>query len=324
MPKVAILIAASPAPAFYSQVAALALCLRRLTWSRWQPSVHMYLGGERDADAYGRWLPHLRDVEISWVSEARFAREGDWAQSDDAFRFAPRDADVLLAMDADTLPVASLEDLLDRVLESEAIAGVIAHYPTVLSPDTPYSHQSLRDAWTRLAEGIVETPLDFTHSHTLMGPDAPPEQRLTPFYLNFGVVAFPKSTFDEVAGRYLTIRPAIMERMPAGDFSGQAALTLAIAAAGARTLSLPMRFNFPNDPRAAEMYPEELARAVVFHYLRTTSYDRHQIFAAADQYRAFLDLRLVGVDRTFQQAVRSMVGADYPFVPSRAAIARST
>src|SRR6266404_3535814 len=118
MSRVAVLIAASPTRAFYSQLAVLSLAIRKLKWSRWQPSLHVYIGGEHDSETDEEWRPHLQDLEICWVSAARFARDGDWAQSDDVFRFAPRDADVLVAMDADTLPVVNLDGLLDRVLET--------------------------------------------------------------------------------------------------------------------------------------------------------------------------------------------------------------
>jgi hypothetical protein len=311
MPRAAVLIAASPTPSFYSQIAALRLALERLEWSRWRHSVHVYIGGERDARALEEWLPHLRDVEITWVSEARFSRNGDWSQSDDVFRFAPRDADVLLAMDADTLPVASLEVLLDCISDTKAIAGVIAHYPFPLP-----SGGTLREGWRRVASGLVNASLEFNHSHSLVPDDAPPEERLTPFYLNFGVVGFPSSAFDVVAGRYLFLRPRIMDRMIDPDFSGQAALTLAIAETGVRTLALPMRFNFPNDARAEVMYPEELTNAVIFHYLRTTTFDRQVIFTSSEHYSAFMGLTLTGVDAAFQRAVKRIIGHDYPFARS--------
>jgi hypothetical protein len=308
--KVAFLIAASPTRSFYSQVAVLSVALRKLAWSRWRPSVHLYVGGRQDMDAYAEWQSHLRDVEISWVSDTRFSRDGDWAQSDDVFRFAPRDADVLVAMDADTLPVIALEDLLDCVHESGSIAGVIAHYPFPMLPDT-----SLRENWDKIARGLIDVRLDFGFSHTLVPPEAPPEQRQTPYYLNFGVVLFSRTSFDEVASHYLARRPALMMRMADPDFSGQAALTLAVAAAGVPTWALPMRYNFPNDARAEEMYPEELADVAIYHYLRTNMFDRHEIFTSAERYTAFLDLPLTGVNDLFREAVRRILGPDYPFVP---------
>jgi len=306
MPKVAILIAASPVRAFYSQIAAMSLALRKLRWTRWEASVYAYIGGEHDAEALAEWLPHLRDVGFAWVSNTRFAREGDWAQSDAVFELAPRDADVLLAMDADTLPVADLEGVLDRIVETGSIAGVIAHYPP-----PPFPGTSPRDGWTQMTEGLIDAPLDFAFRCTLLDPSD--ERSLTPFYLNFGVVFFPRITFDDVACRYLALRPKLMGRMFIPDFSGQVALTLAIAAAGARTCALPMRYNFPNDPIAEMMYPEEQNHVAVFHYLRTERFDRHKIFTTAEQYSRFLALPLAGAELSFQRSVRRILGSDYPF-----------
>ena len=328
MPRVAILIAASPTRAFFSQLAAFSLAIRNIPWSRWEPRVHVYIGGECDADTYADWRPHLREMDLSWVSDARFAREGDWAQSDDVFRLAPRDVDVLLAMDADTLPVASLETVLDRVLESGSVAGTLAHYPTTLrhtfdAATSAFSLQpasslfpdhSVRDSWERLARGLLDVPLEFSFSHSLMGPGSPAEHRLAPFYLNFGVVFFPSGSFDDVARQYLLMRPTVAERLDEPAFSGQVALTLAVTAARVRTWALPMRYNFPNDPVAERMYPEDLAQVAVFHYLRTGKFDRHTIFTNRDEYHRFLGLQLTGVDLRFQQSVREIIGSDYPFI----------
>jgi hypothetical protein len=314
MRRVAILIAASPTSAFYSQVAALRLALLRLRWSRWQPSVHLSVGGSHDPAVLEEWRPYLGDVQIHWTPAARFALEGDWAQSDDVFISAPPDADVLLAMDADTLPVDALEPILEQVQESGAVAGVIAHYPPFPPAVDDTGAASIPEAWRRLANGLLDARLDFSYSHTLMGSEVQTAQRVAPFYLNFGVVFIPRDTFRHIAPRYLSIRPKLMERMPNPDFSGQAALTLAIAAERAKTCALPMRYNFPNDPIAEQMYPAELESAVVFHYLRTDKFDRRQIFVSAEQYGKFLALHLQGVDRRFQDAVRTIIGERYPFV----------
>ena len=287
----------------------LALALRKQRWRRWRPSVHVYLGGRRDRSADALWLPRLDAVELHWTADSDFAQDGDWAQSDDVFRRPPEDADVLIAMDADTLPVADLEDVLDDVLEAGSVAGVIAHYPTVLNSPG----DSLRETWTRLAEGLTQAQLNFAFAHTLMAADAPGHHRLTPFYLNFGVVFFPRKAFQPVAERYLAIRPGVMRRMRDPDFSGQVALTLAIADAGVSVRALPLRYNFPNDPIAEQMYPNELASVVVYHYLRTAAFNRHEIFVDATRYARFIDAALSGVDRCFRDAVREIAGPTYPF-----------
>jgi hypothetical protein len=324
MRSVAFLIAASPNDAFYSQIAALRAGLRALTWSHWRWSLHVFVGGDRRQDTVVDWRPYLQDVQIAWTSAARFALEGDWAQSDDAFRFAPLDADVLVALDADTFPIASLESLLNRVHDTESVAGVIAHYPTVLDFDFDTTSNtfsvrhrggpsSLREAWSRLAEGVTARPLDFAYTHSLMGPEQPAGLRVTPFYVNFGVVAFARTAFDAVAPRYLEMRQRVMTRMDDGDFSGQVALTLAITDAGVRTWALPMRFNFPNDALAESMYPGELQRLAIVHYLRTNEFDRHEVFTRPEAYSALLQQPLSGAGLAFRDAVRATLGRHYPF-----------
>jgi hypothetical protein len=306
--RVAILIAASPTAAFYSQIAVLMLALRKLPWSDWTPSVHVFLGGPSDPDVDAAWRPYLAAVAFHWVSEPYFAADGDWAQSDDLLRCAPRDADVILTLDADTVPVAPLTDVLDYVLQTEAVAGVIAHYPF-----PPFPGCSVRDSWQRVTHGITDAPLDFAFSHTLMPPETPADLRLTPFYLNGGVVFFPRARFDDLLMQYLAIRPRLLSRMPDADFTGQAAVALAIAACGVPTTALPMRYNFPNDAIAEQLYPDELAQVRIFHYLRTDIFDRQRIFASAAEYGRFLTLPLSGSNRSFQRHVSAVIGVEYPF-----------
>jgi hypothetical protein len=283
---VAILIPASPTPAFYSQLAVFSLSIQRLEWFRWKATIHVYLGGPEDPDTRSRWDPYLRDLAISTT-------EGDWATTDDRFRFAPRDADVILAMDADTLPVASFESLLDEIVDRDTVCGVIAHYP----PFSPQSFDlqtgffrsqsdrpllpaaSLKEVWNALARPLINRPLNFSFSHSLLGPDTPPAQSSAPFYVNFGVVFFSRAAFDRVTPYYLAILPLVVDRLPHSNFSGQVALTLAIANAQCNVRALPMRYNFPNDAIGEDLYPKEIAHIVVWHYLRTNEFDRQRVSA---------------------------------------------
>src|SRR6266513_36201 len=130
MPKAAFLIPASPTRAFFAQVAAFSLALSRLGWHQWEPSLQVYMGGEVDTEALRDWLPHMRDVATVFVPAAvSDATPWYYAQIDALYRWAPREADVLVRMDADTLPVGNIEDLLDYVAETNCIAGVIGHFP---------------------------------------------------------------------------------------------------------------------------------------------------------------------------------------------------
>lgn len=306
MPKLCILIAASPNAAFFSQIAAISVAIGKLPWKRWEPSILACFGGP--CDDWNAWRSHLDNVDIGWVSPARHRDNAIWAQSDEVFRLAPRDADVYLAMDADVLPVASLEPTLDQVLAERAVSGVIAHYQfPQAAGDTP------REGWQRIATGLIDAPLTFPYSCSLLDPSTPEEHRLVPFYVNFGAVFFPRHGFDALIRLYLRLRPLLMGRMHEPIFAGQAALSLAICQQGLPTRALPMRFNFPNDPLAEKRYPDELANAVLFHYLRTEIFDRHRIFTTPDEYLRFLAMPLTGADAAFQAAVRRLLGDQYPF-----------
>jgi hypothetical protein len=313
MPKVSFLIPASPTRGFLSQIAAFNAALSSLPWSRWQPGVLACFGGEFDTNAFEEWQPYLRDVTIIFAPSSHSEKiPFHYAQIDGLFRWAPIDADVLVRMDADTLPVNDFEDVLDYVLDKPSIAGVMAHMGFPVRPGMSAS----REVWRKLAEGLINAPLDFRYSYSLAEANVPEENRTAPFYLNDGAVFFPKSLFREFAERYLSLRPKLMERLAYPYFSGQIALSLAVAEMRACTCALPMRYNFPNDERATKKFPEELKSVRIFHYMRTDQFDRQLIFTDASTYQSFLNAPLTGANKVFQQSVKRMIGPKFPFARS--------
>src|SRR5712692_6498816 len=312
MKKVAILIPASPNPAFFSQIAASALALSRLNWRCWEPTVYAFLGGEPDFDALEAWRPYLRDTMMSFVpASLSNAHRFYYAQIDSLFRCAPIDADVLIRMDADTLDVRNFEDLLDFVVDTNSVAGVTAHFPFPTWPGvTP------RQSWMGLSYLLTGRSIGFEHAYSLPPTDSSQDAWTTPFYMNDGVVVFAGSVFADVVAHYLRLRPNLMDRLPDPYFSGQIALALAIAQAGVRSCALPMRYNFPNDELAEARYPEELDDVCIFHYLRTHAFDRHKIFASASAYHEFLKLSITGSNKIFQSCVSNLIGSEYPFALS--------
>jgi hypothetical protein len=309
MPKVAFLIPASPTDAFLSQIAAFTVALRQLAWKKWEPSVLVCMGGHLDGAVLDRWSPYLSSVAITFAPRSEWETTAFfYAQIDGLFRRAPQDADVLVRMDADTLPVRDFEDVLDYVHETSSIAGVIAHFPF---PNWP--EMTSREVWQRVGDGLVSSPIDLKYAYSLWGSEVPEEYRTAPFYVNDGAVFFPKPLFAEFARRYLSLRPQLMERLPAPYFSGQIALSLAVSEMRATTCALPMRYNFPNDEMAVQRFPEELEHVVIFHYLRTDGFDRQRIFLDENSYHSFLDAPLLGANKAFQQHVRSIIGASFPF-----------
>src|SRR5882757_1193354 len=112
MRTLAILIPASPNRAFFSQIAAFCLALKGLDWQRWEPTVYVFLGGEPDLDALREWRPYLHDTMMNFVpSSLNEKHEWYYGQIDSLYRCAPCDADVLMRVDADTLPVENFEDV---------------------------------------------------------------------------------------------------------------------------------------------------------------------------------------------------------------------
>src|SRR4051794_2643421 len=171
--KVTFLVPASATPGFLSQIAALQLALQRLPWTRWRADIVVGLGGRPGLEAtfhLSRWLPHLADVTMVFPRER--ATDGDYdGQIDELYRAAPVDADVLVRADADALPVANLEPLLDFVLERSAIAGVTAHYRFPAPPGI-----GNREAWDAVAHGFLDEPLRFEHSYSLVTPGVTEEE----------------------------------------------------------------------------------------------------------------------------------------------------
>jgi hypothetical protein len=307
---VTFLVPASATPGFLSQVAALQLALRRLPWTRWQAEIVVCLGGRLGLEAnfqLSRWLPYLGDVTMVFPRER--ASDGDYdGQIDELYRAAPVDADVLVRADADILPVASLEPLLDFVLERSAIAGVTAHYRFPAPPGV-----GNREAWDAVAQGLLDEPLRFDHSYSLIRPVAAEEEQACPFYLNDGFVLFAREYFDRFAPLYLWARPHLSDRLVHPYYAGQVALAVSVARIPLPAVALPLRFNFPNDPIATEQYPEELENAVVFHYLREDQVDRQQIFRWRETYSVFLDRTLNRANAAFRDSVRTLFGDEYPF-----------
>jgi hypothetical protein len=307
--KVAFLIPASASQLFLSQVIALDAALKRLDWQHWEPMMLVCLGGDIEVEALQQCRSRLRDAAfvLAPVSHSD-AQAWFYAQIDGLFRWIYHEADAFVRMDADMFPVGGFEDVLDHVVETNSIAGVMAHFPFPTSPE-----RTSRQEWVGVADGLIDTPLDFRQAYSLVGAEAAEGNRIAPFYVNDGAVFIPKALFADFAELFLRLRPLVMERLVQPYYAGQVALSLAVTEMKARTSALPMRYNFPNDELAAARFPEELENVKIFHYLRTHQFDRKAIFSQPDKYREFLNTPAVGVNKVFQEHVRRVFGDELPF-----------
>jgi hypothetical protein len=262
--------------------------------------------GASSGDRFDRWSAHVREVEFKYVSEARWTALGNWAQVDSTLWTAPRDADVLVSLDADTFPVSSLESILDQVLAANSIAGVMAHYPPPPIKDW--------QEWHRIADRLHVPCLKLEQFYSLADPGVADEHRRAPSYFNGGVIFYAASCFEGFLRAYMRLRPKLSHVLADGsDFSGQIAIPFALAEARIHPIVLPMRYNYPNDDDAIAANPGELEQAVIFHYLRTQAFDRRRIFASAAGYESFLSMPLDGSNLVFREAVRNVAGTSYPF-----------
>lgn len=304
------MIAGSANAAFYSQVAAFNYALKRLTWTRWTPEIYVALGprlaDESFEDSFARWRQHLKDVTFSYVSESSWDEKDNWAQVDASMLNAPRNADVYVSVDADTLPVGELETILDEIFGKNCIAGVMAHYPPPGFVDA--------SSWTALMNtfGIEEPDLSFLPS--LPCKEDPNRIFSLPIYFNGGVIFYSQEIFERFVLEYINTRTLVERELQNGqNFSGQLAMAITVSKLGLNAVILPMRFNFPNDDGAIRQHPKELEQIRIFHYLRTNAFDRRKIFSSVDGYKSLIEMELTGVNRVFAGTVRKIFGSEYPF-----------
>jgi hypothetical protein len=310
MPKVAFLVPASPNAGFYSEIAAINLVIKTLPWQRWEPILCVTMGSRmpsaNEEDSFDRWRSYVREVNFTYVAESQWLWYGNWAQVDSVLQLAPRDADVYVTIDADILPVAGLEGILDEVYERKSIAGIMAHC-------IPPLFNGVQD-WDDLSRKINAKSLDCSFAYSLVDSNEPDGRRKSPIYFNGGVIFYHHNCFDEFVRPYSAMCTKLKEHLGIwADFSGQIAMPFVLADNHLPAYTLPIRYNYPNDDAAILLHPGELENVVIFHYLRTEIFDRRRIFANADEYNIFLGQKLTGANLAFQKAVQRCLGVAYPF-----------
>lgn len=306
--KIEFLIPGSPNDAFFSQVAMFRLALDSLGGIYGRARLVLCLGGNDRTPVPAKWKPHLERVELLRTPDEHARRGGNCG----SFRYEVLDdgGDLSILCDADTLLLRAFDPgVLEGFVRQPAVRGVIAHYPPPLMDGSghDYSGHGQPWFWNLVADRTAGKRLDFDHCYSLMKERVP-----CPFYVNYGFVMATPGLLLRMRNDLLLLLPKIRALLD-NYFADQIGLAVACAATGVPTEALPMRYNFPNDPVAEAMYPEELSGALVIHYLRTERFDRHRIFASESAFENFLDLPLVGSDRVFQRRVHEITGGNYPF-----------
>jgi hypothetical protein len=241
-------------------------------------------------------------IDWHWVDREEFRRFSYLATANDRLK-APSDADVVLLMDADTLLVRGIDDILESLALQPAIAGLMAHIPPFLGdPGLNWS-----TVFSKLGRDLP--PDRFQHSGwgTMY---ADPANRFGPAYYNLGVVFIPGSLLPELARAYAEAFLLVFKKprtIPVA-FSAQLAFSVAIYQSNLPRQTLDLRYNFPNDDWAAEKFPADLADVRVIHYLREPILGtRRDTWGSDDRFAAFLERRdLTGANEVLRSAVSEL------------------
>jgi hypothetical protein len=304
--KVAILISPPPSEGAVFQIAAICMALSKLDWMHWRPELYVFCDDVRVDSVISKWWP-FRGEAVRTAPPDPSHPSYSPSHTDAPFRWRGSDAEVIVRLAPDILPVRNFEDVLEKFRDADRVGGVIAHYTFPAWPGL-----SPTEAWRRLSDGLLEKPLDPQYRYSLLGDKAPQGEKVTPFHANPGVVFFSSAIFSEIAERYLQLKPLLSARLPIRYFIDEIALSLAAARAGAETLSLPLRYNFPNDWTAEARFSEELEDVRIFHYFRTDEIGE-DLFADELRYSKFIKSDFDGINRIFRAQVEAIIGARYPF-----------
>lgn len=278
----------SPTPYFFRRVHFLAASLRALGGEIADHEIVVSVGGGEAGDNYYRSQPWSCKYPIVWrhVSLESYARLGYRATNLDRSAHMSR-ADYVMMVDADVIFLRDFSDLLAELERTPAICGVMAHASPFLRPPVMVGifAERIRDNdspdvyWDLLAEhfGIAPMKMEYEYSGWgIMSRD--PMHRFAPAYFNGGMVLGNSELMDRMCELYPDAEGAINEVMET-YFCPQLARTLACHKAGIACRSLPLRYNFPNDPGFDAAFPEEAANISILHYLRHDIVHRDRDFS---------------------------------------------
>lgn len=307
--KLDFLLCGSANDAFFSQIAFFRLCLNALGGVYSDARVVAVFGDYGIKKISSRWRQYFNRINVEWDTSTS---ENDEHMGPFSGRHYRRfecirlDADLAILCDADVAVMAPFNMLVDDLQSRPALAGAIAHFHFVHgdgnkgNPDVD---------WPEISKAIIGKDIERPYQYTLYGKNCPFK---APFYINYGVLIGTPALLKDFHARAIQLQGQVYD-MTRSWFAAQIAVPLVCADLELPTLSLPMRYNFPNDSRADAMYPEEMNHIKFLHYLRTNVFDRHKIFSDKEYYHAFLKEEMEGSNEMFRRHVYKMTGGHYPF-----------
>ncbi len=249
----------SPTPAFFRQVEYVWRSFLACGGITATAQFIVFIGEDCDPFDVPARYAWAREANIEWrfIDREKFRRMSYFAP--DRIRM-DTDADLVLFLDADTVLIRPLDDIIVSLLAQPVAAGVMAHVP-------PFRGSGL--SWEQVFASVgYRLPVDrFQHLGwgTMYNEEV---NRFAPIYYNFGAVFVPGPAMKDFGPEYERCLDLVFERAAVyAAYRAQFALTLAIYKVGLPHLALEPRFNFPNLDWAERKFLIDLADVRVLHYL---------------------------------------------------------
>jgi hypothetical protein len=292
----------SPTEKFFTMVRYFAASLRLNGGKVADSRIVVTIGADRPAENLRERLPWSRNypIEWRWLDRGLFRAQDYFATAVDRFR-GPFQARSVMLVDADTLIVGPLDDLVHEVLQAPAFVGLVAHIsPFLLNRELPAD-----EWWSRIFSAAGLPKPDLVCEHTGWGlMDETPQGRFCPPYFNLGMLMAPWPIMARL-GKVIYGEMEAVNRVLDSHFRCQIAVPLALARTGAPWRGVPMRYNFPNDVAIASHYRADLADVRVLHYLRVGPFDKSRDFRSVRHLEAFLKRDdLSGINAMLQANLR--------------------
>lgn len=171
-------------------------------------------------------------------------------------------------LDADTLLMAPIDDLVCWATDNQAICGLIAHV-------NPFPNGEMWEYLFEFAK-LGAPPLVCEYSGWGLMDDGP-DRRYAPPYFNLGVLLAPQQVMSTI-GKVIYEEMEIVNKVQQTFFRCQLALAMAIQRTKVSWYSMPIKYNFPNDIRFCERYESDLQDIRILHYLRADKIDKDADF----------------------------------------------
>ncbi|MEM9520635.1 MAG: hypothetical protein AAGA37_15050 [Actinomycetota bacterium] len=273
--RAAIRVPISPTPNYLNRSVLLMHSLHAADPEASRHSIDLFVSPDT-SPAPERWRDAVADFGLHWhdVEPASFASFGYAAASLARVR-TPTDADVVLKADADMVVIGPVGELIERSHTTQTVLGVTAYRSPFNATTFPYAaDHSPRECWSELFARMGLAAPSFVGRHPA-GFENGWDTATTscPAYFNYGVVAMPAPAAAQI-GAILADEQARVDKVFSGAHYAQVALTVAMYRLGLRAEELPLRFNFPNQPRYVEPYPQDASDIRILHYMSRDMFDK--------------------------------------------------